>query len=54
MKYRITHYGDGEQFEVEALTKARLKVLIKAGCDDKCWDVDDTWAERVDRVEVER
>lgn len=51
MKYQITHYGDGEQFEVEALTKARLKELIKVECADRGWIVDDTWAKRVDEEE---
>ena len=54
MKYQITHYGDGENFFVEALTKARVKKLIEAECANRCWIVDDTWSERVDEEESER
>ena len=52
MKYQITHYGDGQNFTVEALTKARLKELIKVECADRGWIVDDTWAKRVDEEEA--
>lgn len=47
MKYIIRHYDHPETFEVEAMTKARIRKLIETECHDRTWIVDDTWAEEV-------
>jgi hypothetical protein len=47
MKYLIHHIDGLGNFEVEALTKTRLRALIEAECHDRNWIVDDTWAEEI-------
>jgi hypothetical protein len=47
MRYIIRNYNESGEFEVEALTKTRLRALIEAECHDRNWIVDDTWAEEI-------
>jgi len=39
--YRVRH-DNGESFEVQGLTLARIRKLIKAECHDRNWLVEDT------------
>lgn len=47
MRYAVHHIDGLGSFEVEALTKTRLRALIAAECHDRGWIVDDTWAEEL-------
>jgi hypothetical protein len=47
MRYIIRNYNESGEFEVEALTKTRLRALIEAECHERNWAYDDTWAEEV-------
>jgi hypothetical protein len=47
MRYIIRNYNESGEFEVEALTKTRLRALIESECHLRNWAVDDTWAEEV-------
>jgi hypothetical protein len=47
MRYAVHHIDGLGSFEVEALTKTRLRALIEAECHLRNWAYDDTWAEEV-------
>ena len=48
--YRVRH-DNGDTFEVQALTLARVRKLIEAECQDRGWLIEDTeWWEVTDGV----
>jgi len=47
----IVRHDSGELFEVQGLTLARIRKLVKAECEDRNWLIEDTeWWEVTDGV----